>query len=66
MINPEFEMNYLEYCDSMYSKEFNKLSISDLKNKKTVMNNLLHLSPSMDVSFMIDKIEEEIENRTEH
>lgn len=57
---------YIEYCDMMYSRELNKLSIKDLKNKRIVMQNLTHLSPSFDVYFMIDKIDEELENRLEH
>ena len=59
-------VEYVEYCDIMYSQELNKLSIKDLKNKRSVMQNLTPLSPSFDVYFMIDKIDEELENRIEH
>lgn len=63
---PDQFVEYIEYCDIMYSQELNKLSIKDLKNKRNVMKNLSHLSPSFDVYFMIDKIDEELENRIEH
>lgn len=63
---PDQFVEYIEYCDIMYSQELNKLSIKDLKNKRKVMKNLSHLSPSFDVYFMIDKIDEELENRIEH
>ena len=63
---PDQFVEYVEYCDIMYSQELNKLSIKDLKNKRSVMQNLTPLSPSFDVYFMIDKIDEELENRIEH
>lgn len=63
---PDQFVEYIQYCDIMYSQELNKLSIKDLKNKRKVMQNLSHLSPSFDVYFMIDKIDEELEDRIEH
>lgn len=63
---PDQFVEYIQYCDIMYSQELNKLSVKDLKNKRKVMQNLSHLSPSFDVYFMIDKIDEELEDRIEH
>lgn len=56
---------YIQYCDMMYTLELNKLSVKDLRNKRSVMQNLSYLSPSFDVYFMIDKINEELEARIE-